>query len=108
MNWINIKDGLPTSDENVLVYWYDAPFGIHQIAMVRYFTKGAVMDNLVDMDEPSTAKRMMDWLFNPDNEIKATQDGFYICDGDGREIWRRHADCITHWMYLPAPPKEDA
>lgn len=101
--WISIKDRLPKSGQQVLAYWYDKPYEVHQIHMVSYFKKRHVMDTFVNHTEKSPQKRLLDTLFNPNNEIKAPEDGFYIYDGD----WRKHADVITHWMPLPEFPKED-
>ena len=51
-------------------------------------------------------RNLLDALFNPNNEMKASQDGFYIYDSAGSEEarFRKHADVITHWQPLPEPP----
>jgi hypothetical protein len=101
--WIGVKDRLPESGQEVLVYWYDKPYEVHQIHMLSYFKKGDVIDNIIDYREKSPQKRLLDTLFNPNNEIKAPEDGFYIYDGN----WRKHADIITHWMPLPEFPEQE-
>lgn len=90
--WISIKDKLPESGQQVLIYWYDEPYEVHQVHLLSYFKKGDVMDISVDYTEES-----------PDNKIKALEDGFYLYDGN----WRKHADIITHWMPLPEFPKKE-
>lgn len=101
--WISIKDRLPESGQEVLVYWYDEPFEVHQMYILTYFKKGCVIDTFINRAEKSPEKRLLDTLFNPENEIKAPEDGFYIYDGD----WRKHAYIITHWMPLPGFPKKE-
>jgi|BioPla2DNA2_1021312.scaffolds.fasta_scaffold118924_2 hypothetical protein len=106
-NWISAKDKLPENEQEVLTYYYDKPFDIHQIDLLTYYTKGTVIDTKIDRDMSKTkAERLLNTLFNKDFEIKAKEDGFYICEYDenGDTYYRKHADCITHWMPLPEPP----
>jgi hypothetical protein len=103
--WIEIKERLPESGQEVLVYWWDKGFDIHQIHTATYFKKGGVMDTVIPKKYDMPEKNLLDALFNPENEIKAPEDGFYIYDYI-RDGFRKHADVITHWQSLPKPPEE--
>jgi len=105
-SWISVKDDLPESGEEVLTYYFDEGYDIHQISILDYFRKDEVMDEVVDYSIDSPELRLLDSLFNPANQIKAPEDGFYIYDEAEATHWRKHADIITHWMPLPEPPKE--
>ena len=101
--WIKIKDELPESKQEVLVYWCDEPFGnIHQIHLLTYFKKGDDIGWEFKDEIANPEARLLDAISNRNNRILAEEDGFYICEG---ETHRRHADIITHWMPLPKPPK---
>lgn len=100
--WIPVSEMLPESGQEVLIYYYDEGYEIHQTYIVNYFCKGAVMDETVDYSIESPEERLLDSLFNPANQIKAPEDGFYVYESQ----WRKHANIITHWMPLPEPPKE--
>ncbi len=106
MNWISVKESLPESGQEVLVYYFDKGFDIHQICIVTYFKKGDVMDTAIPNKHDIPEKNLLDALFNKDNEIKAPEEGFYIYDyTDKHNIgFRKHADLITHWQPLPEPP----
>jgi hypothetical protein len=104
-NWIEIKEKLPESGQEVLVYWWDTGYDIHQIHTATYFIKGYVMDTVIPNKYDMPEKNLLDALFNPENEIKAPEDGFYIYDYI-RDGFRKHADVITHWQSLPKPPEE--
>ena len=61
-------------------------------------------------DENKTKEeKILSWLFDKSNEVIAQEDGFYFCEYDenGDTVYRKHDDCITHWMPLPEPPKEE-
>lgn len=106
--WVNIKEKLPESGQEVLVYWWDNGFDIHQIHTATYFKKGGVMDTVIPNKYDMPEKNLLDALFNPENEIRAPENGFYIYDyiNKERDGFRKHADVITHWQPLPKPPKE--
>lgn len=99
-NWISVKEKLPESGQEVIVYYHDEPAEVHQVYLATYFKKGGLIDSLVDYSEKTWEKRLLNTLFNPKHQLKAPEDAFYIYD-DG---WRKHADVITHWMPLPGPP----
>ncbi|MGS0745583.1 DUF551 domain-containing protein [Syntrophomonas erecta subsp. sporosyntropha] len=106
--WIEVKKELPVNGQEVLIYYFDRDFGIHQMSIVTYFKRGAVMDTAIPNKYDMPEKNLLDALFNPENEIKAPQDGFYIYDSAGSEEsgFRKHADIITHWLPLPEPPEK--
>lgn len=106
--WISVKDRLPESGQEVLIYYYDEGYEIDAICILSYFSKGAVMDTIIPTKYTMWEKNLLDALFNPENKIKAPEDGFYIYDcSDGEDCsYRRHADVITHWRPLPEPPNE--
>lgn len=104
--WIDIKEKLPESGQEVLIYYYDKGYEIHQISIVTYFKKGDIMDTVVPNKYSMLERNLLDALVNPENVIRAPQDGFYIYDSAGNEKshFRKHADVITHWQPLPEPP----
>lgn len=104
--WIDVKDRVPESGQEVLIYYFDSGFDIHQMSIVTYFKRDAVMDTAIPNKYDMPEKNLLDALFNPNNEMKASQDGFYIYDSAGSEEarFRKHADVITHWQPLPEPP----
>lgn len=99
-NWISVES-LPESGQEVLVYYFDKGFDIHQICIVTYFKKGDVMNIAIPNKYDIPEKNLLDALFNKNNEIKAPEDGFYIKENVG---FRKHANIITHWQPLPEPP----
>lgn len=102
--WISVKERLPENGQEVLTYYFDESYDIHQISILDYFRAGAVMDELVDYSIESPEKRILDVLFNPNRQVKAPEDGFYVNDEAEETHWRKHADIITHWQPLPTPP----
>jgi len=105
-SWISVKDDLPESGEEVLTYYFDEGYDIHQIGILDYFRKDVVFATAIDCSIDSPELRLLDSLFNPANQIKAPEDGFYIYDEAEATHWRKHAGIITHWMPLPNPPEE--
>ena len=106
MKWTSVKDGLPESGQRVLVYYYDKPFELHQFELLEYFKKCDVMSEVPFDSDYEGIDRIID-LFFSNKVIKAREDGFYFISNG----YRKHADCITHWMPLPELPmpkyKED-
>ena len=107
MNWISVKDKLPADTQEILTYYYHAPFDTHEIEIMTYFKRGTLMDTIVTRGHDDWRKNLLDTLFNKENEVKAPEDGFYMYENLTDEIssYRKHADIITHWMPLPKPPK---
>jgi hypothetical protein len=104
-NWISIDERLPESGQEVLIYYYDKDYEIHQTYIVEYFEKGDIMDTIIPDKYDTPEKNFLDSLLNPENEIRAPEDGFYIYDGsDMKSPYYKHADVITHWQPLPEPP----
>lgn len=64
-----------------------------------------LLDNGVTVQEwiPVT-ERLPDWM---DGKVFVfTKYGFSICERTVNNRWRgQHANWITHWTYLPQPPK---
>lgn len=109
--WIEVKDRLPKNEQETLTYYYDEPFGLDQINLLTYYTKGSVIDTKTDRDPNHTyEEKLYNVLYNKDYDIIAPEDGFYISEWDekGDPSYRKHEDCITHWMPLPAPPYKEA
>ena len=54
----------------------------------------------------SVEDRLPDWR---DGKVLVfTQYGFSICERTTSNRWQgKHANWITHWMYLPSPPKKE-
>ena len=52
----------------------------------------------------SVTERLPDWM---DGKVLVfTKYGFSICERTVNNRWRgQHANWITHWAYLPQPPK---
>ena len=93
--WISVQDKQPKSGQDVLVYWWDEPYEIHQIHLLTYWRKGDVMD-----------ESLVGLISGEEGQILAPENGFYIYEGDEDRPWRQHADLITHWMPLPNPPNK--
>ena len=110
MNWISVKERLPENEQKVLTCYYDTSLEEYQISLLEYYKKGTVMSYKTDRDFTKSAReRLFNMLYNKEFEIVAQEDGFYICEFDenGDTVYRKHADCITHWMPLPEPPQEE-
>lgn len=108
MNWIKTTDSLPDSGERVLVYWLELG-DLHQTHVCEYFRKGDIVSDEVVPVGDSPVARLLDAMFGKRGERTIEQDGFYIYDSvddTGLCRWRRHSDCITHWMPLPKPPEK--
>ena len=108
--WIPVKERLPDSGERVLVYWYEPDYEVHQTHICEYYRKGDVVEDEVEPMGDTLDERLLDVVLGGRGNKIIEQDGFYIfdcVDGTGMCKWRRHSDCITHWMTLPEPPKEN-
>lgn len=106
-DWVSIKERLPESGERVLVYWYES-LDLHQMHVIDYYKAGDIVDDEVVYQGGTPLERLKDALFGKRGERAIERDGFYIYDPDidtGLCKWRRHCDCITHWMPLPEPPE---
>lgn len=102
--WIKVQDATPENAQEVLTYYFDEGYDIHQFGVLEYYTKGTVIDTKICRDGSSVVERLMKTMFEAE-EIIAEEDGFYIVDHDqnGDIAYRRHADIITHWQPLGAP-----
>lgn len=94
--WVRVEDARPRSGEDVLVYYWDEGYDIHQIEMLCYWRKGDVLNQEDDIFSPLRGEK-----FEP---VLAPADGFYVYEGDGDAPFRKYADVITHWQPLPQPP----
>jgi hypothetical protein len=97
MNWISIEDRLPENEQEVLTV---KDCEIPDYTITTYFTKGTMMDYAINAEIQNPEKRLLDSIFNPENEVIAQNDGFYIYENEG---WRLLKS--SHWMPLPKPPK---
>ena len=71
----------------------------------REFTADFMMANGVTVQEWISVKdRLPDWR---DGKVLVfTKYGFSICEKTVNNRWKgQHANWITHWAYLPQPPK---
>ena len=71
----------------------------------REFIADLMIANGVTVQEwISVTERLPDWR---DGKVLVfTKYGFSICERTVNNRWRgQHANWITHWVYLPKPPK---
>ena len=109
-DWIKATDRLPEDKAEILTCYWDQPSERWDIGILTYYKKGTEMDRKIDRNPNHSAKqRLINTLFNQDYAIIATEDGFYISElgEDGDTQYRKHNDCITHWMHLPEGPESD-
>lgn len=107
--WVPVTEDLPKSGERVLVYWYEEDFDLHQVHICEYYRKGDVVTDEVIPQGGTPEERLLDVMFGGRDKRVIAQDGFYLFDSandTGLCKWRRHSDCITHWMPLPKPPEK--
>ncbi|SHI44426.1 DUF551 domain-containing protein [Parasporobacterium paucivorans] len=108
--WISVKERLPEDEQSILTCYYDECLEDFQVGLLAYYKAGTVIDNRVDRHPGhSKSERVFNTLFNKEYEIIAPEDGFYIgeWDIDGDSVYRKHKDCITHWMPLPEGPSKE-
>ena len=81
------------------------PIFPHELADPTEAVADYLLDNGVTVQEwiPVT-ERLPDWR---DGKVLVfTKYGFSICERTVNNRWRgQHANWITHWAYLPKPPK---
>ena len=87
---------------------------VEMIESARYWgsnTSEEIADNLLDsgvtvQEWISVDDRLPTWR---DGKVLVfTKYGFSICDRTVNNRWQgHHANWITHWAYLPQPPKGD-
>ena len=85
---------------------------VELIESARYWGSGTseeIADHLIDngvtvQEWISVTERLPDWR---DGKVLVfTKYGFSICERTVNNRWRgQHANWITHWAYLPQPPK---
>ncbi|MFA5448861.1 MAG: hypothetical protein WC292_00245 [Clostridia bacterium] len=100
MNWNNIKDKTPKSGETVLAYWWEED--IHQVHMLTWYEKG---DKFTGEDLQRGMIDMLE-LVHGVYDRKVEETGFYFLEinKEMETLFTPHADIITHWMSIPAPP----
>lgn len=101
INWINTKEALPESNQEVLTYFYDEPYGVDQFQILTYYKKG----DKFSCEDIANNDLLGQVLGKYDRTVE--EDGFYIYDSvDGdRNKYRKHADVITHWQPLLSPTR---
>ena len=101
MNWIKVKDALPVSGQEVLVYWDEREsFDCEQYHILIYYKKGDEIYSKDNKEIKNPKVRLLDSMFNEDNKVYAEEDGFYFYIEEGMQ---RHNDSITHWAPLVRP-----
>lgn len=93
-SWLTVKDKLPESGEEVLIYYYDEPYEIDVFLVLTYYRKGYKLT----CEDITNGDLLGQILGKYDREVE--EDGFYIYD-NGR--FRKHVDVITHWQPLLKP-----
>lgn len=109
MRWIPVTERSPYSGQSVLVYWYESEYEVHQTHICEYYRKGDVVEDEFEPMGDTPDERLLDVVLGGRGNKIIEQDGFYVfdcVDGTGMCKWRRHSDCITHWMPLPKPPRK--
>ena len=106
--WIKVEDRSPERGQEVLVYWYEPSLDLEQMHKVTYYRKGDIVEDEVIYEGSTKQEVLLDMLFGKRGEKTIKEDGFYIYDSVDYSLlckWRKHSDCITHWMPLPAAPE---
>ena len=81
------------------------PIFPHELADPTEAVADYLLDSGVTVQEwISVTERLPDWR---DGKVLVfTKYGFSICERTVNNRWRgQHANWITHWAYLPQPPK---
>lgn len=114
MNWIDVKDRLPKSGQDVLVcislgkYIDDVDMEI-----LTYYNKGDRLEQDSEyLQDPKLTpdERLLEAIFDTFENDYAPADGFYIyddVDGQGSKYRLHRDDLITHWRPLPKSPKNE-
>ena len=73
-------------------------------AMVRGIVDALIENGVTVQEWIPVTERLPDWR---DGKVLVfTKYGFSICERTVNNRWRgQHANWITHWAYLPEPPK---
>ena len=75
-------------------------------SFAEYLADHLIANGVTVQEWISVTERLPDWM---DGKVLVfTKYGFSICERTVNNRWRgQHANWITHWAYLPQPPKGD-
>ena len=72
--WVNIKEKLPESGQEVLVYWWDKGAKIHQIYTATYFKENDVMDTVIPDKYDMPEENLLDACSIPKRDSGAPKE----------------------------------
>ena len=105
---MDVREKLVEMLGNIYFLMIDGPDTIGEYTIPHKF-KEKIADHLISngvtvQEWISVEDRLPDWR---DGKVLVfTKYGFSICERTVNNRWRgQHANWITHWAYLPKPPK---